>query len=202
MQTFTLTELAEATGLSRRTIRYYIAQGLVPAPGRQGAATRYPRSTSDRLRLIARMRDANAPLAAIRERLGQLGDEDVAAMVGVLSAWPDRPATPPVSSQAMPFEPVTKELDGPALGLAEVIPAYAGAPAARLLSGELHTLDTSPRLAKEPVSEPALGQRSQWERITISKDVELHVRRPLSPHDNRLVKRLLELAGRLAEATP
>jgi hypothetical protein len=36
--------------------------------------------------------------------------------------------------------------------------------------------------------------RSQWERITLTPDIELHVRRPLSRDHNRRVERLLDAA--------
>ena len=202
MREYALTDLAEATGLSPRTIRYYIAQGLVPAPGRQGSATRYPRSTLDRLHLIARLRDANVPLASIRQRLGQLGDEDVAMSVGALSVWADRAPATPVFNRAIAPHWLTEELDYPFFGPGTHLRPRTGRPDGLEPSADLHTVDVAPRLANEHLPEPGLGQRSQWERITISRDVELHVRRPLSPHDNRLVSRLVELAGRMVEATP
>jgi hypothetical protein len=42
-------------------------------------------------------------------------------------------------------------------------------------------------------------ERSHWERISLSPDVELHVRRPLSRSQNRAVARLLDEARRLLE---
>jgi DNA-binding transcriptional MerR regulator len=45
-------------------------------------------------------------------------------------------------------------------------------------------------------------ERSQWERIPLSDDVEVHVRRPLSRVDNRRVDRLLEEARRVFEREP
>jgi hypothetical protein len=45
-----------------------------------------------------------------------------------------------------------------------------------------------------PLLEPT---RSQWERISLAPDVELHVRRPLSRYQNRRVERLLEAARQI-----
>jgi DNA-binding transcriptional MerR regulator len=45
-------------------------------------------------------------------------------------------------------------------------------------------------------------ERSQWERIPLSDDVEVHVRRPLSRADNRRVERLLEEARRVFGGEP
>ena len=44
---------------------------------------------------------------------------------------------------------------------------------------------------------PTAAERSQWERITLAPDVELHVRRPLTREQNRLVEQLLEAARKL-----
>ncbi len=44
---------------------------------------------------------------------------------------------------------------------------------------------------------PVAGERSQWERIALTPDIELHVRRPLSRRDNRLVERLIAFARQL-----
>ena len=45
-----------------------------------------------------------------------------------------------------------------------------------------------------PLLEPT---RSQWERLALTPDVELHVRRPLSRFQNRRVDRLLEAARQI-----
>ena len=55
---FTATELEEATGFDRRTIAYYVQEGLLPRVGRRGPRTRYPRFVRDRLLFIRRVREA------------------------------------------------------------------------------------------------------------------------------------------------
>ena len=42
-------------------------------------------------------------------------------------------------------------------------------------------------------------ERSQWERIVLAPDVELHVRRPLSRTQNKQVDRLVTIARELLE---
>jgi hypothetical protein len=46
---------------------------------------------------------------------------------------------------------------------------------------------------------PEAPHRSQWERIALSPDIELHVRRPLSRFANRQVDRLIAAARDLIE---
>jgi hypothetical protein len=42
-------------------------------------------------------------------------------------------------------------------------------------------------------------ERSQWDRMTLTPDIELHVRRPLSRSGNKMVEKLLDYARRLLE---
>ena len=44
---------------------------------------------------------------------------------------------------------------------------------------------------------PAEPARSNWERIAITPDIEIHVRRPLAPYWNKRLEALLKLARRL-----
>jgi hypothetical protein len=46
------------------------------------------------------------------------------------------------------------------------------------------------------------GERSQWERIVLATDVELHIRRPLGRTQNKRVDRLVTIARELLEEDP
>jgi hypothetical protein len=45
----------------------------------------------------------------------------------------------------------------------------------------------------------AAAQRSQWDRVTLSQNVELHIRRPLSRLEHKRVERLIRLGRELLE---
>jgi hypothetical protein len=64
----------------------------------------------------------------------------------------------------------------------------ASAPSARLAT-------RSP----EPPKSPSTTVKSQWERISLAQDVELHVRRPLTREANRRVEKLLDLARQILQ---
>ena len=57
-KTLTIDELTERTGFDRRTIAYYVQEGLLPKVGRRGRLTRYPRFIADRLLFIKLLREA------------------------------------------------------------------------------------------------------------------------------------------------
>jgi DNA-binding transcriptional MerR regulator len=86
---YTIGELEEHTGMTARTIRYYISQGLLaPAHGRGPSAT-YDRDHLLRLRAISRLKETNATLDEIKTRLGELSDADIAAMLEIETAPPE-----------------------------------------------------------------------------------------------------------------
>ena len=72
----TLGELTAATDVSVRTVRYYIAEGLLPPPEGSGPRSAYNQGHLDRLRLIQRLKEAYLPLKEIRRRLSGLSDDE------------------------------------------------------------------------------------------------------------------------------
>ena len=75
----------------------------------------------------------------------------------------------------------------PAAGLASMSIAEAPAEAYQPSSGA----------PADPIARPI--DRSQWERIVLAPDVELHIRRPLARAQNKQVDRLVTIARELLE---
>jgi DNA-binding transcriptional MerR regulator len=167
--TYDLNELADRAGVTVRTIRYYIQQGLLPAPDPQGPSTRYGQGHLDRLLLIRHLQREHQPLAEIRAHLEGLRDEDVSR---VLSS---RPSKRPSSAVDYVREVLGGRAWAPMLTADELPPAYSSA------------------------ARPSPSARSQWERIALAPDVELHVRRPLTRETNRRVEKLLDLARHILQ---
>ena len=87
-RTFTLDEIEQRTGFDKRTIAYYVQQGLLPKVGRRGPKTRYPQLFMDRLQfvnLIRKKQDlgevGNLTLADIRDILERVSPETIAGVV-------------------------------------------------------------------------------------------------------------------------
>jgi DNA-binding transcriptional MerR regulator len=66
---FLIGELAEKTGVSVRTIRYYISEGLLPSPQTRGRYTVYDEDYIERIELIKRLKEAFLPIREIRMML-------------------------------------------------------------------------------------------------------------------------------------
>jgi DNA-binding transcriptional MerR regulator len=69
--TFKLEELAEAAGVSPRTVRYYVQRGLLPAPAFRGRDTVYDEDHLIKLRAIRRLQEQYLPLDAIQIELAR-----------------------------------------------------------------------------------------------------------------------------------
>lgn len=88
MDGYSVDELTAAAGVSVRTLRYYIAEGLLEGPRTRGKSARYTPEHLWRLLLIRQLSGQHVPLAQIRERLNRLSHSEVRRLVEV-----ERPAT-------------------------------------------------------------------------------------------------------------
>jgi DNA-binding transcriptional MerR regulator len=80
-RSFSIAELEEQTGFDRRTIVYYIQQGLIARPGRRGPNTRYPEDAQLRLRFVRGVKDHQD-----QGRCGTVTLADIRRMLGVLDS--------------------------------------------------------------------------------------------------------------------
>jgi DNA-binding transcriptional MerR regulator len=66
---YTLAELAEQAGLPARTVRYYIARGLLEGPEKAGRAANYGPEHLDRLKRILRLQSEGRTLVEVQREL-------------------------------------------------------------------------------------------------------------------------------------
>jgi len=189
---YSLQDLVDLAGVTPRTIRYYIAQGLLPSPGKAGPGTTYADGHLNRLRLIRRLQREHLPLAEIRSRLASLDDATVAALV-------EAPASEPPVDSAIDY--IRSVLEGDASFEAMALSSPAAPPASPPPAYAINLEVPRFRLAEpsETSTETPPPDRSQWDRILLAPDVELHVRRPLGRRAHKRVERLIQIARELLE---
>jgi DNA-binding transcriptional MerR regulator len=83
---YTMADLESQTGLTARTIRFYITQGLLPPARGRGVGATYGPGHLLRLKAIALLKAEHLPLDEIRTRLEGIRDADLAAMLEVETA--------------------------------------------------------------------------------------------------------------------
>ncbi len=76
---YSLVELARRSGTPGRTIRYYIAQGLLPGPHERGRHAWYGSDHLEQLAAIQRLKEQGCALSEIRRRLGRPPLEEAVA---------------------------------------------------------------------------------------------------------------------------
>ena len=188
---YSLTELADLAGVTPRTVRYYLSSGLLPGVGQSGPGSKYGEEHLGRLRLIRRLQRDHLPLAEIRRRLEDLDDDAIRGLAETEDAPPPPDtALDYIRSVLASPRPVTAK---PAFF---ALSASAPAPTPTSKSAPARIAETV-GVYTSPTTNPV--ERSQWERVVLAPDVELHVRRPLSRTQNKRVDRLVTIARELLE---
>lgn len=186
-----LAELATATGVEARTIRSWVAQGLVPGPTSRGPLARYPAGTLERLRAILGMREElGMSLPAIRQELLVATPDQLAAYASHGAAWiARRGAIRRPQSSALDYlrHLDADRLDAPAppAGVALMSEAVAQP------SGGFEALER--RLAGHARPPQRKARAEPWLRIPITPDVELAVRGPLDAEQRARLERCADL---------
>lgn len=174
---FTIGELAADAGVTPRTIRYYVSEGLLPPPGGSGPNRVYGREHSTRLMLIKRLQQEHLPLHEIKSRLARV---TLAEMENLLrDAPPVRKRMDPrrllaaVLNPGRAVEADMAEADmirEPAMLLREMVPAAAAQP--------------------PPAASPGL-----WLRVAVAPGVELHYEAGADPEREAQVQDILAFAA-------
>ena len=191
-----LAELAAASRVDARTIRSWVAQGLLPGPTSRGPLARYPAGALERLLAILGMREElGMALAAIRQELLVATPEQLRshAAKGAEHAA-RRPATappPPPRGSALDY---LQALRGP---------APPRMPAPEFMAEARYALDMAEPANGFEALEQYLGARGsrpqrkaraeEWLRIPITPDVELAVRGRLDAEQRARLERCADL---------
>ncbi len=187
---YNLTELADLAGVTPRTVRYYLSQGLLPAVGTAGPGAKYDDAHLARLRVIRRLQRDHQPLAEIRRHLESFDDAQIIDLA--------EPRAPEPDVSALDY--IHRVLAARA-GTAESPTAYAP-PAPAMPATQSPIAPTEPAApAADVTAEPRI-ERSQWERVVVGPDVEIHIRRPLPRSTAKRVDRLVSIARDLLEEDP
>jgi DNA-binding transcriptional MerR regulator len=147
---YSLDELAREADVTPRTVRYYIAEGLLPPPESIGRNARYSQEHLDRLHLIGQMKEAYLPLKEIRGRIAAMSLEEIRQAATPVRTPMSRPA-PRLASSAEEY--VSR-------ALRESEPSY--------------TVHEARSMARPHVAAMSRQRPDQsWRRIPISDEAEL-----------------------------
>jgi DNA-binding transcriptional MerR regulator len=182
---YNLSELTDEAGVSVRTVRYYIAEGLLPPPVTAGPRSFYTQSHLDRLRLIDRLKTSYLPLKEIRRRLTALDDDEVRRLLEPDAAI--RPAIAPAARTVEESPPAPPDSASSYIARLLHRPAPAAAPKPAPPPQLAMRMPEAVRVeARTPNDEPAdpfdfmLAESAEdtgtWRRIPLGDDAELVIR--------------------------
>ena len=93
-----ISELAERAGVSVRTIRFYINEGLLPPPQARGRYSAYNEEYLTRIELIKLLKSAFLPLKEIKRMVESLSKEETEHMLHHLSEAASTPLPAPAGT--------------------------------------------------------------------------------------------------------
>ncbi len=174
----TLDALCDRAGVTVRTVRYYIGEGLLPPPTGHGATARYTQEHLDRLAVIAAMKARFLPLKEIRRALDGMNSEAVAE----LATTARNPGEAAQSAQPAPATaPQTLERstrDDPATYIATL-------------------LNRSQTPASVPATSAPSTTDATWRRVPITGEAELLIEEGVYTRRREQIESLVAWAQRV-----
>lgn len=165
---YTLQELADTAGVSIRTIRYYIGEGLLPAPEGAGPQSHYTESHAKRLRAIALLKDRYLPLREIRKELAGLDDAQIDRLIADLGGPETASLADELSAPVAPVDPLFMH-DEPR-------PLYD---ALSYIDTALERGRSKPQRNRRSIREERAAPKPEgevWRKVAVAEGVELLVR--------------------------
>lgn len=214
---FTLQALCDEFDVTPRTVRYYVARGILPPAEGSGPGAHYGAVFADRLRLVLRLRHEMLPLAEIRRRLGRLSDTDVRQALAASAALEMEPALAGESSAAplgdgqgvtegggSALDYIDTVLGGSPYTARRAVEAIAaGIPTSSPTATPTHAMaavlrrtptDALPHLSADMPGPPSV---STWRRYRVTSDIEIQACEPLDRRQRDALQKLLQYAKTL-----
>jgi len=186
---FLIHQLADRVGVSIRTIRYYIAEGLLPPPEPRGRYATFNEEYRMRLELILKLKNTFLPLKEIRDRIAGLDPQQVREMLDQLGT-----GTPAQPVQVLDANPSQKMMvkETPLGGALDYLATKMNAPRLEVLQPD--------KVGRNVPPKPSRAQRKQtpaaehWQRIELAPGLEIHVRDAEEAVYQERIRQIVEFA--------
>jgi DNA-binding transcriptional MerR regulator len=202
-ETFSLKELEALSGVSERTIRWYISEGILPRADSRGRDARYSRLHLERLLAARHLRDHEGlSISEIRNRIQSAGPEELRYLSAQASSEQSRAGVPPEATERSAHELVSGWLAEDAQadhlvarrrfarssGVQRVIgsPYESQTPLDRLV----HELGRMVQASQRRV--PRQARAEEWHHIPITPEIEFAVKGSLGEDQIRRLERVAD----------
>ncbi len=192
---YSITDLENETGQNRRTIHFYIQQGVIPPPLGVGGGAKYSEEHLLRLKLIPILQQSHLKLSGVKLALDGMDIAQMRRMIRepgkVVNVRTDSPIrmrlrtdpnmAPTARSESAPDETADLTL----LSYAQLVDNLE----------EIRSTDEprGPQASRRPTS----SRPSQWRRIELADGIELHVRSDHRARYQSVILQVMRLFGKL-----
>ncbi|MFH2040036.1 MAG: MerR family transcriptional regulator [Chloroflexota bacterium] len=205
MEEYTLEDLEKLSGMSIRTLRFYIQEGLLPGPDTRGKYARYSKDHLDILRFIDRLKEMHMPLKKIRHLLETMSNEDIERIIrsqteqnltfsspqlfNKVENWEDKNNKTERSSALEYIRNLENLQDGLKINdnnirfMAPSAPPQVPAPHNNVYKSR------------------SLKSGETWQRIHLAEGVDLQIRQPMDKEKEKAVEDLIDTARQLFRKT-
>jgi DNA-binding transcriptional MerR regulator len=183
-ESYLINQLAERAGVTVRTIRYYVNEGLLPPPQTKGRYSAYDEEYLYRIRLIKFYKESYLPLSRIRELLDAMTPEEIRAAVEHYEVEP-----PELNLTPAPDLPDWLKENTSAREYLQMIqepPSSYPAVSAKRIEMNI----PAPSMSQEPWDEDEAGL--SWKRIKATDGIELLVREDVYRRRRREIEDLIK----------
>ena len=199
VQDLTIEDLAQQSGLSLRTLRYYIQEGLLPGPDTAGKYASYSQQHLDHLAMITRLKNLHLPLKEIRHLLSNMSSEDMRRILDYQdvihfnirdefgSINPD-PALSGGKTSALEY---IRNLEQRQSGFRSVAgsPSIPAAPQTYQAQSENYQVKESARIYQP--------NKEQWTKVVLGDGIELNIREEIARKFRGEIDELIKKAADL-----
>ena len=199
----TIAELAQRAEVTPRTIRYYVAEGLLPPPKGRGQRRVYSFGHYYRLVAIKRLKEAFLPLTEIRRRLLALSDHEIERLATQSEGSAATESVEYVAS--LVCRAVQPRLDRPSYPLEGPVPYQLTQPTGMLGHA---TLDVSQSrgaysTVDGPIQAHALPDEADdaWHRVTLAPGVEIHYQKSGDRRRDEAIAHIIRVAASILSST-
>jgi DNA-binding transcriptional MerR regulator len=205
-ETFSLKELEALSGVSERTIRWYISEGILPRADSRGRDARYSRLHLERLLAARHLRDHEGlSISEIRNRIQSAGPEELRYLSAQASSEQPRAGVSPETTERSAHELVSgwqAEDAQPHYRLqssvrsslmAEISPLGRRAPrfpSQTPLDRLVHELGRMVQASQRRV--PRQARAEEWHHIPITPEIEFAVKGSLGEDQIRRLERVAD----------
>jgi DNA-binding transcriptional MerR regulator len=186
-ESYLINQLAERAGVTVRTIRYYVNEGLLPSPQTKGRYSAYDEDYLYRIKLIKFYKESYLPLSRIRELLDEMSPEEIKASVEKYEKEPPEFNLPPTPEN---LNRVEENLSARNY-LRKIDPSIYHD--SMELSDMAHA--SVPQAAKRMI-DPGPSHEPSWKRVEVAEGIELLIREDIYRRRRQELEILLDRLGR------